>query len=165
MQTQKVVLFLQNAWSYAYAGGTWPRPSWLNALWACPTGRRLKILEEASPAIYLWVDNTTPIVGEGPNSVVPPDPDHIRGVIDRQSPDVVVMCGKQARKAVFPLWSGPALILPHPTHRVVTDKLYREAGTLLGAGIESVVELVQERGRFVKHVSPIMKKTGKPTLF
>lgn len=42
----KAVLFLQNAYSPAYAGKKWPRSSWLRALFKSHTGKRLKNLIE-----------------------------------------------------------------------------------------------------------------------
>ncbi len=34
---------------------------------------------------------------------------------------------------------------PHPAYRVLTNKLYREAGRRLAAGITGTIELTQER--------------------
>jgi hypothetical protein len=59
---QHLVVFLQNAWSEIYAGGTWPRPSWLRALERSRSGQRLKILVDDLSAC----ENTTPIVGATP---------------------------------------------------------------------------------------------------
>ncbi len=142
----KAVAFLQNAWSPMYAGDAWPRDLWLRALRRSRSGQRLAVLEAACPGITFWYDNTTPIVGETADSVVPADPAHIRRVLEEQSPDVVLALGRQAALAVRPLVQVPLLILPHPAHRFLTDALYRGAGQVLRVGFTSVIELHQDRG-------------------
>jgi hypothetical protein len=129
-----IVVFLQNAWSPLYANGTWPRPSWLRALWDCRTGKNLLVAfpgADSDPAI--WVDNTTETVApvpSGTGSVVPPDPDHIRAVLRRRAPRVVVACGLQAERAVLPLWPGPLVVIPHPAYRLNTRALLIRAGAV-----------------------------------
>lgn len=127
MKKQRLVIFLQNAWSAAYAGGTWPRPSWLRALERSRSGRRLKILVDDLSVC----ENTTPIVGATPDSVVPPDREHIRAVLAARKPDVVVACGRQAELALLDIWNGPLLAIPHPAHRLVTNALYQQARLML----------------------------------
>lgn len=126
--------FLQNAWSGMYAGGAWPRESWLRALHACHTGRRLARLTAACPGVEWWWDNTTPVVGPTPASVVPPDPDHIRSVLARAAPDLVVTFGRQAAAAVGPLWPGRIVGMPHPAWRFCTNSLIDHAAELIVAG-------------------------------
>jgi hypothetical protein len=82
----KFVGFLQNAWSPLYAGDIWPRDSWLRALHRSRSGQRLRIFD----GLEIWWDNTTPIVGEEPNSIVPPDYYHMRKVLDEQKPKIVL---------------------------------------------------------------------------
>lgn len=143
---KRVVVLLQNAWSPTFAGGTWPRESWLPALARSRSGRRLAVLATACPDTFLWYDNTTPLVGDTPQSRLPPDPDHIRAVLAAQAPEAVVACGVQARAAALPLWAGPLLCVPHPAFRLLTDALYEEAGRLVAGTWAGVRELVQERG-------------------
>lgn len=120
-----VVVFLQNAWSSFYAGDIWPREYWLPALQRSHSGRRLQVLERGLPGVSIWYDNTTPIVGEEPSSVVPPDLDHMWGVIHDQRPRVIVTCGKQAEKALAKIPLGdippPIVNLPHPAWRFLDD--------------------------------------------
>lgn len=123
----RAVIFLQNAWSPYYAGGTWPRRSWLAALKRSRSGQRLRLLIDD----FDVCENTTPIVGATPDSVVPPDMDHIRAILERRSPGVVVACGRQAERALVEAWRGPLLALPHPAHRLVTNGLYEYARQLL----------------------------------
>jgi hypothetical protein len=135
-----ILILLQNAWSGAYAGGTWPRSSWLSALWACPSGRRLiRMLKDVPPEDY-WVDNTTPIVGPSPSSVVKPDLEHISGVIQDRNIDYVVACGRQAQGAMEKIEHAharlfPGIYMPHPAARLLHNK-----------ALDLVNGLIQTRG-------------------
>jgi hypothetical protein len=117
-----IVCFLQNAWSPLYAGGIWPRASWLKALAKSRSGQRLRMLIDDLSVC----DNTTPIVGKTPDSVVEPDPKHIFKVLDERKPQLVIACGKQAEEALLNLWGGSMLIVPHPSCRVLTNDLYEK---------------------------------------
>jgi hypothetical protein len=151
----KAVVFLQNAWSPLYAGGTWPRKSWLQALHRSRSGQRLSVLSRNCTGVELWFDNTTPIVGEEPDSVVKPDFGHIRQVMREHNPDYVVACGRQAAEAITKskVSFRQLMILPHPAYRVLTNSLYEKAGALLLAGFTGIVELVQKKG-FVQVIHP-----------
>ena len=138
----EIVVFLQNAWSPFYAGGTWPRESWLVALRRSRSGQRLKVMIDDFNAC----ENTTPIVGATPDSVIKPDVSHIQSILQERQPNVVVTCGKQAETALMKLWNGPLLSVPHPAHRLLTDMLYREARTLLSTGVAEQIALRQMRG-------------------
>ncbi len=137
-----LVVFLQNAWSPVYAGGQWPRPSWLLALQRSRSGQRLRVLLDD----FGVCENTTPIVGANPDSIIPPDGGHITAILQQRQPQVIVACGKQAERALLTLWSGPLLAVPHPAHRLLTDGLYCEARTLLEAGFAERLALRQMRG-------------------
>ncbi len=144
---RNVVVFLQNAWSGAYAGDTWPRESWLSALRRCRSGQRLAVMErQISPPCEVWYDNTTPIVGATPDSVVPPDYGHIQLVLAEQKPGAVVACGRQAVASLRHVGPGvPLLCLPHPAYRFVTNELFLKAGLLLKSGFTGVVTLRQDK--------------------
>ena len=144
----KYVVFLQNAWSPLYGGGTWQRPSWLRALKLSRSGQRLRIMIDD----YDLCENTTPIVGKTPDSVIPPDFEYIQAILERRKPAIVVTCGKQAETALLKVWQGALLAVPHPAHRLVTDSLYREARTLLSADFCERLALRQMKG-FVSRVS------------
>jgi hypothetical protein len=147
MLFRQAVGFLQNAWSPFWAGGTWPRRYWLKALMLSRSGQRLKTLIDACPALEYHWDNTTPIVGDTPDSVIPASYDHIVRVLRAQMPDVVITFGVQAAEALSFLSETPRLILPHPAYRIVTNKLFRRAGELLCEGFRGTVELRQGRGQ------------------
>lgn len=135
------VTFLQNAWSPLYAGSTWPRRSWLRALARSRSGKRLSVLLDDLDCC----ENTTAIVGATPDSVVPPDGAHIREVLARRRPTVVIACGRQAEAALADCWRGPLLAVPHPAHRLVTDELYLQARRLLPT-LAGRIALRQRRG-------------------
>jgi hypothetical protein len=137
-----VVVFLQNAWSPVFAGCAWPRPSWLRALKASRSGQRLRVLIDD----YDLCENTTPLVGATPDSVIPPDMEHVRRILAERQPRIVVACGKQAETVLVKLWDGALIAVPHPAHRLLTDNLYREARTLLCADFKERIALRQGRG-------------------
>ncbi len=149
MNKQRLVIFLQNVWSETYAGGTWPRPSWLRALERSRSGQRLKILVDDLSIC----ENTTPIVGATPSSVLPPDRTHIREVLAARTPDVVVTCGRQAELALLDIWSGPLLAIPHPAHRLVTNALYQQARLML-TRLNTRIALRQRDGQVITEPIP-----------
>lgn len=133
-QGHGMIVFLQNAWSGYYAGREWPRASWLRALRACPTGRRLaRLMNGVEYEPY----NTTPICGDSPSSIVPPDEDHIKKLLNG-SP--VVACGKQA-EILTRLWDGPLLIVPHPAARGLSNNLLDYGNQILLGGLSRRVKL------------------------
>ena len=140
-----IVGFLQNAWSPVYAGSEWPRKSWLRALHASRSGKRLCVLVEASDREDWWWDNTARQVAATPKGVCPADKQHITSVLQTMEPEIVVALGKQAGQALPSLWAGPLCVLPHPTYRLVTNSLFEIAGNLLSNRFEDRICLRQER--------------------
>jgi hypothetical protein len=136
------VVFLQNAWSPAYAGSVWPRDDWLAALARSPTGR--KLMKVLPPGV--WYDNATPEVAAEPSGVCPPDPAHVRKVLEEQDPAYVVACGRQAAAVALAEWPGRLLVTPHPSYRFVTSTLLEVLGRLVEVGRFGRDELVQGRG-------------------
>lgn len=140
------VIFLQNAWSPRYAGGVWPRAWWVAALSRSRSGQRLSFMIGDA---FDRCENTTPIVGATPGSIVPPDFDHIRQVLSERDPRLVITCGKQAEEALTQVWGGSMLILPHPAYRVVTNALFIRAGQLIfEIEPKERIKLIQERTKF-----------------
>ncbi|MGH9849030.1 MAG: hypothetical protein ACREBD_04155 [Blastocatellia bacterium] len=153
MKKQHLVVFLQNAWSEIYAGGTWPRPSWLRALERSRSGQRLKLLVDDLSVC----ENTTPIVGTTPSSVVPPDRDHIHSVLAARKPAVIVACGRQAELALLDIWPGPLLAIPHPAHRLVTNALYQQARSML-TRLNTRLALRQHNGQVIREQIPSLER-------
>lgn len=127
----KVVAFLQNPWSRYYAGGTWPRESWLRALALSRSGQKLEIFNAAIGEKNIWYDNTTPIVADNPTTILPPDTEHIKKILIDQEPKIILAFGMQAGVELRKIHGDiPLMILPHPTYRVVTNKLFHFAAKL-----------------------------------
>lgn len=59
------------------------------------------------------------------------DSEWVAAELAKFKPAVVVCCGNEATNTVTPLWQGPVMCVPHPTSRVVTNALYRDAGSML----------------------------------
>jgi hypothetical protein len=144
----KTIVFLQNAWSPLYAGGTWPRQSWIKALETSHSGQRLKTLIDD----FNLCENTTPIVGATSSSVIKPDFTHVRQILSEKKPKVVIACGKQAEETLSKLWNGALLAVPHPSHRFLTNDLYLKAKTIIKQGLQSRIALRQRKG-FVEEVA------------
>jgi hypothetical protein len=142
-----VVVFLQNAWSPVYAGSRWPRDSWLRALRRSQTGKRLGHLIGENLDLC---ENTTPVCGFSPSSIVRPDYDHMVEIITRRKPDIIVACGREAERALGRVWSGPLIATPHPAARVLTTALLQEARALLDAEFRGRLALRQRRGHVDK---------------
>lgn len=134
----RFIVFLQNSWSPRYAGRRWPRKGWLKALEASRSGQRLRTLRNRFMMDAEWIiENTTPICGKTPDSVVPPDLIHMSTVIFAVQPDVIIACGKQAELALakieIPQEKSTRIIVPHPANRVLTNLLYERVGGGLDA--------------------------------
>lgn len=117
MPETRCLVILQNAWSPLYAGGIWPRESWLRALHGSPTGRALRVIFPDQTGIEF--DNTTAEVAEEPEGVCEPDPIHIASAIGRWQPAFILACGKQAEKALTEHWAGRLVAMPHPAWRMM----------------------------------------------
>lgn len=135
------IVFLQNAWSPMYAGGIWPRTSWLRALEKSRTGQRLKLMIND----FDLCENTTPLIGIEPSSQIPADDDHIIRLIVERNPTRIIACGKQAEEALIRLWPLNLLCLPHPAYRVVTNDLFIRASNMINAPFIGRYALRQNR--------------------
>ena len=144
-----VTVFLQNAWSPIYAGRKWHRRLWLKVLHSSRSGQRLRTITSGCPDVSFWFDNTTPEVGDHPDSVLPANVTHVRKVLSRTKPRAVVAMGNQAAAALRLVVPGdmPLLILPHPTYRVLSNRLLVRAAKLIAGGFDGVVELKQGKGK------------------
>lgn len=127
-----------------YAGDIWPRPSWLRALHAYKSGKRLKILTDNSPNNEFYFDNTTQVVTEKSNGIAPIDYDHITRVLLEQRCDMILACGNQATEAAKKYAEYPILSVPHPASRVLKNSLYKLAGEMLIPGFSAKLRLIQD---------------------
>lgn len=143
----KILIFLQNAWSKEQAGKTWQRRSWLKALEKSRSGKRLAILKANLPDHQIHFDNTTPEVGDNPDSIISPDYDHMRDVISRIRPSIIVTCGSQAFAAINAIAPAkPIVAIPHPAFRVVTNQLFVVAADTINQGVNGIVRIRQLKG-------------------
>lgn len=156
----RLIVFLQNGWSPLYAGGTWPRPSWLKALRKSHSGRRLKQLgDEEHPFDFDICHNMTPITGESASSSLPPDRNHVMDIINKLYPTHIVTCGKTAEEFFKEQnnWPGHLLSIPHPASRTLTNGLYDTAREYINkpwtgrvALRQSVTEVIEQVLGFTK---------------
>jgi hypothetical protein len=143
----KILIFLQNAYSKEYAGKKWPRNSWIKALRNSRSGKRLSVLESRLSNHQLFFDNTTRDVGDHPDSILPPDYDHMKWAITRICPSMIITCGSQAFAAINIIApSKPILAIPHPAFRVVTNQLFITAADVVERGFKGIVRLHQLKG-------------------
>lgn len=125
------------------------RDIWLFATARSRSGRRLRVMlgDDCFERDDCAFADASPQVSYGSSAgKFPADPKWIASELDYHKPTVVVCCGLEAAK-VLQQWAGPALVVPHPTSRVVTDALYRDAGVqLLKRGFKARLRFVQDRG-------------------
>jgi hypothetical protein len=122
----KAVAFLQNVWV--------KRPDEVRAMLArqdeefrvglirrllfyrCKTGRNLtKAFGELLESI-VFEETTREIAGDA-KTIFPPDIQHIREVIWKYKPEVVITFGQIAKAAVCPIWNGKHIHAHHPASR------------------------------------------------
>ena len=82
----------------------------------CITGRRLKSAFGELCEEIVWEETTREIAGN-PKTIFPAQPEHIKAVLEKYKPDVVLTFGKIAANSVRPLWGGQILCIPHPAAR------------------------------------------------
>ncbi len=154
----KVLVFLQNAWKH----GAQPeqrqwlvdetpevsRDFWEKALWASPTGERLKWMLPKSCEIR--VGNASPLIGDNSRSKFPMDPLHVIAQIEEWQPRVVVLLGKESQKARSTVEAFNLGIVdgPHPAYRVFSRRWGLVIRQKIIASInEQAAQAMQERGK------------------
>lgn len=110
------------------------RRIWLYATAGSRSGQRLRVMlgEDCFERDDMAFADASPKVSYGSSAGrFKGDPEWVAWELEKFQPSVVVCCGNEAIDTVTPLWQGPVMCLPHPTSRVVTNALYREAGVML----------------------------------
>jgi hypothetical protein len=148
----KILIILQNAWSIHHAGKVWHRQSWLKALHASRSGQRLRSLSQALPeAAEVRHENASPKVGDNPDSFFTADVKHIRRLIRKHAPEVVIALGKEPGNGVLAACPDHKKIVlaPHPAFRLLTNDLYRQIGEDIAGNKIShrVTVYTQDRGK------------------
>ena len=78
------------------------------------TGKRLlKAFGEETYDEIVW-DNVAPAHTSHSRGITPADPDHIQAAITSNNPDLVLVFGIHAAKALKGLWYGETKACPHP---------------------------------------------------
>jgi hypothetical protein len=114
-----LLVVLQNA--YGVEEGYRPsyeRESFVN----CHTGRRLR---EALPTnCMVEIINSNPAIGNNPDSCFKPAPEYVKDWIAKIKPDVILVCGKVAKKTMQLLTIDiPTVYMPHPAYRALSKQM------------------------------------------
>jgi hypothetical protein len=84
----------------------------------CKTGRILLNTFGDLCALITW-EEASPRIGGQASAAFPPDLDHLRAVLEREQPDIVIAFGRIAERGLRPLVPAANLICaPHPAARV-----------------------------------------------
>lgn len=134
----KLLVFLQNAWKHGAAEGQtkwWPgatreesRRAWETALWRSQSGKRLvEMLPEVCETV---IANVSPFIAPTAGTHYSMDESHVISQVLFHQPDVVLLLGKEARKAAAVIVTahdrrrGPSAIRivvgPHPAWRLLS---------------------------------------------
>jgi len=133
MPRRKAVVLLQCAWSPQYAGGRWPRRSWLRTL-QTSQGKTARAMRRLFPDdAHVWYDNATPQVAATSGGHFPFDPRHVRRVFSTAQPAFALACGLEAERACLAHWPGRLLVMPHPAWRCMSNYLLDRVADLLAA--------------------------------
>ncbi len=86
------------------------------------TGKRLKeIIPEDTEYVIV---NSSPIIGDNPDSCFAADPKYLINAINHFEPKLIVCCGKIAQKGITNLSFilTPILFMPHPAYRALSKE-------------------------------------------
>lgn len=134
----KIVAFLQNMWVRNPARvrrmldrdttGKLRERVLAHALFAgCLTGRRLRagLGEELCDSI-VW-EEASPVIADNPQDYHAPDPEHIRRVLAKHQPDLVLCFTKRGEQEILAACDCQVISAPHPAARSadVTEHLER----------------------------------------
>lgn len=127
-----ILVLLQNAYANSRRVAQAMRDDnrlWRHLLSHSRTGKRLKLIlgDDCFRRKDVLFANTTPRIGIRAESCLKPCSRHVRHLIERHDPSLIVACGKQAEAISLALWPGPLLCVPHPASRTLTNDLYTSA--------------------------------------
>lgn len=123
----KIVAFMQNQWFKDPAAAKrlydkYPdhREEFIKRFlfMGCLSGRRLKIAFGSLCDKIIW-EECSPEIGGHASFNPKPDPDHIRRVLEKHKPDLVMTFGRGAHAGVSPLWDGKIAAFAHPAARTI----------------------------------------------
>jgi len=123
-----LLIVLQNAWREN--GKEYTYEQWLPKLWASHTGKRLReMLPDMRGRTYM-VTNASPKVGMTAGAAFPPDIAHLRTMIERFKPRVILGCGLVAQHGLG-LLDVTHVQAPHPAWRRLTKEIAAGVRVLL----------------------------------
>lgn len=123
----RILVLMQNAWKWGAVEGQtkwWPAASdedsdlaWQDALWRSQSGIRLREMLPEDCDVY--VGNASPLIGPVPRSKYSMDAQHVITLLNKHSPDVVLLLGKEAARALWLVEDKDirAVLGPHPASR------------------------------------------------
>ena len=140
MKSKPVLLVvLQCTWRKGGLSNGWNPRVWRRELWLSRTGIRL---QEALPTdiFEVKVCNANPTLADSPDGVFPADLVHLRRVIHRIQPSVVLTCGSVAQRAVASMAiSVPVVAMKHPAYRLLSRQMTAEIKSQL---VQLAVEML-----------------------
>jgi hypothetical protein len=142
----RLLVLLQNAYNRGALRDGWCAVTWRRELLASRTGVRLRQAIPTGPAWYVRYANACPGLGDGPDSKLQPCRRHLKRVMRRWPPHVVLACGETAMAAAQAAWGGPTVFIPHPAYRLLTNDLLARARGILEEDLPCRVRLVQMKG-------------------
>lgn len=119
MQAKRVLFVLQNAYrseKYNFTNDE----EWHGALQRSHTGRRLSAM--IPDGAQAFVINSSPTIGECPDSCYPADSDYIEDKIQHIEPDIICACGRIAQGGLTEV-GVKFVALPHPAWRQLSNSM------------------------------------------
>lgn len=118
-----LLVILQCPWRKGRLENGWNSRVWAKMLWVSQTGKRL--LEALPKGAYdVKVCNANPSLADTPDGVFPPDRKHLRRVLRRVQPNVILACGKVAKEALVQVKvNAPVVEMPHPAYRLLSRQM------------------------------------------
>jgi hypothetical protein len=116
---KKMLFVLQNAYrseKYNFSNDE----EWQRDLQRSHTGRRLQAMLPDDAQVF--VINSSPLIGECPDSCYPADSDYIENKIKHIEPDVICACGKIAESGLRSI-GIEFVALPHPAWRQLSNDM------------------------------------------
>lgn len=145
-----ILVILQNAWAVDAQMADDFRHDydyWVEVMASHRTGRRLSVVIPSKKWNRVQFVNTTSEIGDHSGAKLPPDYDYLQETILEVQPKRILACGEQAKQAAVSLWEGPLLCIPHPTYRLLTNRLLQKANALLFARKLERIALQQKKGK------------------
>jgi hypothetical protein len=127
----RILVVLQNPYAKGSLSQGWNPSRWRKEFESSRSGQRLR---DAFPYYCdLFYTNANPKLGDSPDSKLEADPKHLKRSVRRTNPDLIITCGKVAEAAILNIWDGPLIAIPHPAHRLLTNRLLDECKECIAA--------------------------------